>query len=171
MSRFYDFPVNSTRSLRAPTSDLATICPYCRPLWALRIHMQGGKDANCNWDCSWRRGLVFCIVHLNETSLHARRCPPMTSLLHANHNDFWISECPPRAAAAGSPVYQNQRQNHSRPPPPLNVSHFFAAVPTTCSNGLPGFQNGAACCKESCGQCGGVGCGIIPGTGGMFMYS
>ena len=27
-------------------------------------------------------------------------------------------------------------------------------------------QNGAACCSESCGQCGGVGCGTIPGTGG-----
>ncbi|CAN0433891.1 unnamed protein product, partial [Laminaria digitata] len=40
------------------------------------------------------------------------------------------------------------------------------AVPSTCSNGLPGVQNGAACCKEFCGQCGGVGCGSIPGTGG-----
>lgn len=35
-----------------------------------------------------------------------------------------------------------------------------------CSNGIAGYQNGAACCAEICGQCGGVGCGTIPGTGG-----
>eukprot|EP00752_Nemacystus_decipiens_P009057 g8086.t2 len=54
-------------------------------------------------------------------------------------------------------------------PAPVNpalVGTASPVVPTTCSNGLPGFQNGAACCKESCGQCGGVGCGTIPGTGG-----
>lgn len=33
---------------------------------------------------------------------------------------------------------------------------------------MPGVQSGAACCEESCGQCGGVGCGAIPGTAGAL---
>ena len=37
---------------------------------------------------------------------------------------------------------------------------------STCSNGIAGYQDGDICCLESCGQCGGGGCGTIPGTGG-----
>ncbi|CAM9635574.1 unnamed protein product [Pylaiella littoralis] len=54
-------------------------------------------------------------------------------------------------------------------PSPVNPAFLGTAAPveqSTCSNGLPGVQNGAACCKEFCGQCGGVGCGVIPGTNG-----
>ncbi|CAM9224565.1 unnamed protein product [Choristocarpus tenellus] len=43
----------------------------------------------------------------------------------------------------------------------------FDFVPSTCANGLSGVGNGDICCAESCnGQCGGVGCGSIPGTNG-----
>lgn len=40
------------------------------------------------------------------------------------------------------------------------------AAPSTCSNGIPGVQDGAVCCLEACGQCGGTGCGAIAGTEG-----
>lgn len=40
------------------------------------------------------------------------------------------------------------------------------AEASTCSNGIPGVQNGKVCCKEACGTCGGEGCGTIPGTNG-----
>ncbi|CAM9267001.1 unnamed protein product [Ascophyllum nodosum] len=54
-------------------------------------------------------------------------------------------------------------------PSPVNPAFVGTAppfAPSMCSNGIAGVQNGAACCTESCGQCGGVGCGSIPGTGG-----
>ncbi len=40
------------------------------------------------------------------------------------------------------------------PSPPL--PHCFSLprpAPSTCSNGIPGYQDGAVCCKESCGRC------------------
>lgn len=40
------------------------------------------------------------------------------------------------------------------------------AVPSTCSNGLDGYQDGNICCKLACGLCGGVGCGRVNGTAG-----
>ncbi|CAM9132401.1 unnamed protein product [Ectocarpus sp. 12 AP-2014] len=39
-------------------------------------------------------------------------------------------------------------------------------VPSTCSNGLPGYQDGQACCLMNCGMCGGDGCGSVNGTAG-----
>ncbi|CAM9387609.1 unnamed protein product, partial [Sphacelaria rigidula] len=39
-------------------------------------------------------------------------------------------------------------------------------VPSVCSNGLAGYQDGSVCCLESCGMCGGVGCGNVSGTNG-----
>ncbi|CAN0414131.1 unnamed protein product, partial [Scytosiphon promiscuus] len=42
------------------------------------------------------------------------------------------------------------------------VAPTDAPVPT-CSNGLPGFETGGVCCATSCGSCGGVGCGSLPG--------
>lgn len=36
-----------------------------------------------------------------------------------------------------------------------------------CPNGIPGVQDGSVCCAEECNlQCGGDGCGSIPGTNG-----
>ncbi|CAN0463092.1 unnamed protein product, partial [Scytosiphon promiscuus] len=32
-----------------------------------------------------------------------------------------------------------------------------------CSNGFPGFENGAICCEFQCGICGGSGCSGRPG--------
>ncbi|CAN0003838.1 unnamed protein product, partial [Choristocarpus tenellus] len=51
---------------------------------------------------------------------------------------------------------------------PPRLAHESSIVPSTCTNGLPGVQNDAACCVESCGQCGGIGCGTIPGTQGSY---
>eukprot|EP00903_Cladosiphon_okamuranus_P006298 g6176.t1 len=44
-------------------------------------------------------------------------------------------------------------------PPPV--------TPSTCPNGIPGVADGNICCAEACnGVCGGVGCGVVPGTNG-----
>ncbi|CAM9417967.1 unnamed protein product, partial [Ectocarpus sp. 12 AP-2014] len=54
-------------------------------------------------------------------------------------------------------------------PSPLNPAFDGTAAPvasSTCSNGIAGYQDGAICCLEICGRCGGDGCGTIPGTGG-----
>ncbi|CAB1102119.1 unnamed protein product [Ectocarpus sp. CCAP 1310/34] len=54
-------------------------------------------------------------------------------------------------------------------PSPLNPALDGTAAPvapSTCSNGIPGYQDGVICCLEICGRCGGDGCGTIPGTGG-----
>ncbi|CAM9220243.1 unnamed protein product, partial [Sphacelaria rigidula] len=54
-------------------------------------------------------------------------------------------------------------------PAPANPAFDGTAAPvdpSTCSNGLSGYQDGDVCCVEACGQCGGAGCGTIPGTGG-----
>lgn len=49
----------------------------------------------------------------------------------------------------------------------LTITPSCAVVAaSTCENGMAGIQNGIICCAENCGQCGGAGCGSIPGTGG-----
>ncbi|CAN0144401.1 unnamed protein product [Discosporangium mesarthrocarpum] len=54
-------------------------------------------------------------------------------------------------------------------PSPVNPALVGTSAPVVynqCEDYTPGFQDGAACCKMECGQCGGPGCGTIPGTGG-----
>lgn len=50
-------------------------------------------------------------------------------------------------------------------PHPLSATPAIQ-VPSNCSNGLAGYQDGTACCLEACGMCGGVGCGTVTGTRG-----
>ena len=40
------------------------------------------------------------------------------------------------------------------------------ALGTVCSNGLSGVEADEICCALSCGLCGGVGCGSVPGLTG-----
>ncbi|CAN0044702.1 unnamed protein product, partial [Ectocarpus sp. 8 AP-2014] len=52
--------------------------------------------------------------------------------------------------------------------PPLPLSPFRSCLPPeTCSNDMVGMdginENGAVCCTFECGQCGGEGCGSVPG--------
>ena len=54
----------------------------------------------------------------------------------------------------------------SRMPRCLLCNAFDLTVPNWCSNGMSGYQDLDVCCLEACGQCGGAGCGAIPGTPG-----
>lgn len=40
------------------------------------------------------------------------------------------------------------------------------ALDSVCSNGLVGIEADEVCCELSCGVCGGVGCGNVPGLTG-----